>query len=274
MPRDAVRNVAIVCAAMAVSFVAQTIAQVVVPLKALAWGASPATIGALVSAAFLAPTLLAIPMGGWVTRFGARRMMTLGAAWMATAPLAAIVWPGLAGLWVMQLAVGTGQLAMGISAQSTIGASARGPALERAFGWYTTFGSVGQMIGPVVGGALLASSSASLPFVVAAALPLASLTAARFLRVARGRRTDAAARRWGPGYRAQLALVRSNAVVQVSLLFTIAVLFGFGGHAAFLPVYLEGEGVAEVWIGALVSIRALSSTLVRPFMARAAAWLG
>lgn len=274
MTPEAVRNVALVCAAMAVSFVAQTLAQVVVPLKALAWGASPATIGALVSAAFLAPTMLAIPMGGWVTRFGARRTMTLGAVWMAVAPLAAIVWPSLVGLWVMQLAVGTGQLAMGISAQSTIGAAAKGPALERAFGWYTTFGSVGQMIGPLLGGALLASSDGRAPFLVAAALPVVSWMAARALRASAHGRPAATPRRPGLGYGAQLALLRSNPAVQLSLIFTVAVLFGFGGHAAFLPVYLEGLAVPEVWIGALVSVRAASSTLVRPFMARAVAWLG
>jgi MFS family permease len=265
------RNLALVNAAMAISFVAQSIAMLVVPLYASALGAPPAAIGLLVATAFLMPTVFAIPMGRLVTRFGVRRMMTAGAAGMALAPVAVLAAPGYAGLLVMQLLIGTTQLAMGISAQATVAASARGPALERAFGWYTTAASVGQMIGPLVGGVLLDLATPAVAFATAAALPVASLACARFLSVPPGRPLATGS----PfGYRAQAELLGGNPAVQVALVLTVAVLLAFGTHAAFFPVYLEGLAVPPSVIGALLSLRALASTLVRPFMAWAIAVAG
>jgi MFS family permease len=263
MPSHA-RNLALVYAAMGISFVAQSITLLVVPLYASTLGAPPAAIGLLVSAAFLMPTVFAIPMGRLVTRFGVRRMMTAGAAGMALAPVAALAAPGFAGLLAMQLLIGTTQLAMGIAAQATVAEAARGPALERAFGWYTTAASVGQMAGPLVGGVLLDVATPSAAFATAAALPLASLACALSLRVPPGRRLAAGS----PfGYRAQAELLRGNPAVQVALVLTVAVLLAFGTHAAFFPVYLEGLAVPASVIGALLSLRALASTLVRPLMA-------
>jgi MFS family permease len=269
--RGPARNLALVYAAMGISFVAQSITLLVVPLYASALGAPPAAIGLLVSTAFLMPTLFAIPMGRLVTRFGVRPMMTAGAAGMALAPLAVLAAPGFAGLLVMQLLIGTTQLAMGISAQATVAEAARGPSLERAFGWYTTAASVGQMVGPLVGGFLLDLAAPAVAFATAAALPLVSLACARFLRVPPGQRLAAGS----PfGYGAQVELLRDNPAVQVAIVLTVAVLLAYGTHAAFFPVYLEGLAVPASVIGALLSLRALASTLVRPLMAWAIAAAG
>jgi len=254
-----------VCVAMATTFVAQTMLLLAVPLIALQLGASPSTIGLLVAAPFIGPTLLAIPMGRLVTRFGPRAMMTVGAIGMALGPLAAVAFPTIGGLLAMQLIIGTTQVTMGISAQTVVASLGRGRASERAFGWYTTCVSAGQMLGPAVGGFLLDAASANTVFLIAAALPLLALAAARTLRVQRGTQ---AARPGSPfGYRAQWTLLRTNAAVQISVLLTVAVLFAFGSHAAFFPVYLESLAVSASVIGVLVSMRALASTLIRPFMA-------
>ena len=259
------RNLALVIAAMALSFVAQSVTMLAVPLYASALGAPPAAIGLLVATACALPTVFAIPMGRLVTRLGVRRMMTLGAAGMALAPIAVLVAPGFVGLLVLQLLIGTTQLAMGISAQATVAASARGPALERAFGWYTTAASIGQMIGPLVGGLLLDVAGPAAAFAMAAAVPLLALACARFLRVPPGERLAAGDSPFG--YRAQARLLRGNPAVQAALVLTVAVLLAIGSHAAFFPVYLEGLAVPATVIGALLSLRALASTLVRPLMA-------
>lgn len=266
------RNLVLVCVAMGVSFVAQTLLMLAVPLHAVRLGASPAVVGLLVSAAFAAPTVFAIPMGRLVARLGVRRMMAFGALGMAVGPLAVWVLPGLGGLAFMQFVVGTSQLAMGLAAQATIAASGRGPALERAFGWYTTIAALGQMLGPLLGGALLEASGPSAAYGAAAALPLASLASALALFVPRGTRSPTGRGRLG--YAAQVALLRANVAVQASLLLTIAVLGAFVLHAAFFAVYLEGMAIGAAAIGLLVSLRSLAAMLVRPFTAWAIARLG
>lgn len=257
---------------MGVSFVAQTLLMLAVPLHAVRLGASPAVVGLLVSAAFALPTVFAIPMGQLVARLGVRRMMALGALGMAVGPLAAWVVPGLGGLALMQLVVGTSQLAMGLAAQATIAASARGAALERAFGAYTTIAALGQMLGPLLAGVLLEASGPSSAYAVAAALPLASLASALALDVPRGTRSPPGRGRLG--YAAQIALLRSNLAVRASLLLTVAVLGSFVVHAAFFAVYLEGMAVGAAAIGLLVSLRSFAAMLVRPFTAWAIARLG
>ena len=266
------RDLILICAAMGTTFVAQTMLLLVVPLHALSLGATPALIGALVSAPFIVPSIFAIPMGQLVVRVGARRLMTIGAIGTSVGPLVALATGSFAGLFAMMVVFGTMQIAMGISAQSTVAGLGRGTALERAFGWYSTTVSVGQMLGPIAGGVLLDLVGAQGVFAVAAILPLIAGACVRGLRgTAPGHRMA------GPlsfGYRPQGQLLRHHAAVQLAVVVTVAVLFGFGAHAAFFPVYLESLAVPATVIGALVSLRALASTAVRPFMVGAIRLLG
>jgi MFS family permease len=265
-------TVVIASLAMSLSFVAQTMLLLAVPLVALHLGASPATIGLLVAAPFVGPMFLSIPMGRLVTVFGARRMMSAGALGMALGPLAALISPTIIGLLVMQFVIGTLQVVMGIAAQATIATLGRGPRSETAFGWYSTIVSAGQMLGPISAGAMLDALGAQAVFATAALIPLLAWPLALALPAPPG--SGGSLRGGALGYSAQLQLLRVNPAVQVSMLLTTAVLFSFGSHAAFFPVYLESLSVSASLIGALLSIRALTSMLIRPFMAQIIAALG
>lgn len=265
-------TVAIASLTMSFSFFAQTMLLLAVPLYALSLGASPAIIGLLVAAPFVGPMFLSIPMGRLVTLYGAGRTMRVGAIGMALGPLAPLLSPTLEGLLVMQLVIGTLQVVMGISAQATIATLGRGPRSESAFGWYSTVVSAGQMLGPISAGLLLDALGAPAVFVAAAAASVVAWLTALRLQAPPG--TGGSLRGEPLGYRTQLRLVRVNPAVQVSMLLTLAVLFSFGTHAAFFPVYLEQLAISASIIGVLVSIRALTSMLIRPFMATIIAALG
>lgn len=270
--RDRVRNLVLLCVGMGVSFIAQTMLLLAVPLRALELGASPATVGGLLSAPFWLPMLLAIPLGRLVTRLGARRMMLIGATGLTLGPWAAVVFPGMAGLLVTQLVIGLMQITMGISAQSTIASLARGKSLERFFGWYTTSVSSGQLLGPLAGGLLIDAFGTRAVFPLIGTIPLVSMSCASLLVGAAtvGHKTTQSLL----GYSSQVTLLRRNVAVQVSIVVTIAMMFVMGAHAAFFPVYLESLQVPAALIGLLVSLRALSSTVVRPLMAAIITLLG
>jgi MFS family permease len=152
---------------------------------------------------------------------------------------------------------------MVLAAQSMVASLGRGKSLEKYFGWYTTFVSVGQLVGPLLAGWLIDFRGMELSFRVMLALSLVGLASGFFL-VGGARRAQKTA---GESilYRSQIRLLTSNSGIQLSLAVTVAVVFALGAVTNFLPVYLESLELTATTIGALLSFRALCSVSVRPF---------
>jgi len=87
------RELALLCAAAAMAATGYTMIGLLTPLVALRLGAGPAAVGALVSAGFLLPLVMAVPAGTWADRWGARRMVRIGFLAFAVAALPMAVWP-------------------------------------------------------------------------------------------------------------------------------------------------------------------------------------
>jgi len=252
-----------VCIGLCAALIVQTMLLVTIPLYALSLGASPLLTGAILSLPYLLPLVLAIAAGGAVTRFGARRVLVLGAVGLGLAPAAALLVPGYPGVVLAQLLSGLGHTLMVLAAQSVVAGLGRGRALEKYFGWYATFISVGQLVGPVLAGWLIDFRGMDLSFRVSAGLALVSVASGFFLigGALRRRKPDSEQTRYG----AQLRLLGSNAGVQLSVTVTVAVVFALGALTNFLPVYLETLQLPATTIGVLLSFRALCSVVIRPF---------
>ncbi|MGC8120996.1 MFS transporter [Marinobacter sp. VGCF2001] len=260
------RNFFAVCLALTLCFIVYSMLIVVVPVYGLALGASPLMLGVVLSAQYVLPLVLAIPLGGVVTRFGGRATLIAGAGIMVSGLLAMHLWPGFTGLIVGQLLVGLAHLQVVLSAQTIISNLGSGPRLEKYFGWYATWLSGGQVIGPLLAGAMLKSSGTEWVFLVMALFALVSgLVAIRLSGQARER---VAVTRTQAGFRAQWQLMLSSRGVQMSVMVTVLGMFALGVYGSYLPVYLESLEVSPVIIGILVSLRAGVAMLIRPFMAR------
>ncbi|XKH00393.1 MFS transporter [Marinobacter nauticus] len=270
---EAARNFLVVCVSLTFCFVVYSMLLVAVPVYGLQLGASPVALGAILSAQYLLPLLLAIPLGGVVTRYGGRSTLIAGAALMVVGLLSVHFWYGYAGLVLGQLLIGLAHLQMVLSAQTIISNLGTGPRLEKYFGWYATWLSGGQVIGPLLAGAILDAQPGVGPvFAVMAVFAFCAGTAALFLTGQARERM--AVKRGQVGFRAQWALMRANRGVQLSVLVTVLGMFALGVYGSYLPVYLESLAVTPVIIGVLVSLRAGVSMLVRPFMARVIAAAG
>ncbi|MBQ0813415.1 MAG: MFS transporter, partial [Marinobacter sp.] len=125
---------------------------VTVPVYGLELGASPLMLGVILSSQYLLPFLLAIPLGGVVARHGGRITLVAGAFVMTAGLLLMQVLPGYYGLIGGQLLIGLAHLQMVLSAQTIISSLATGPKLESYFGWYATWLSGGQVVGPLLAG--------------------------------------------------------------------------------------------------------------------------
>jgi len=252
-----------ICTGLCAALVVQTMLLVTIPLYALSLGASPAMTGAILSLPYLLPLLLAIAIGGAVTRFGARNILILGAVGLGLSPSSVLIVPGFPGVFLAQLLSGLGHTLMVLAAQSIVASLGNGRSLEKYFGWYAMFVSVGQLVGPVLAGWLIDFRGMDLSFRVMIALSLVGLVSGFFLvgGARRAQKTAGAANL----YSAQIRLLTSNSGIQLSLTVTVAVVFARGAVTNFLPVYLKNLELSATTIGALLSFRALCSAVVRPF---------
>src|SRR5690606_989739 len=126
-----------------------------VPLYSLQLGASVSMVGFLVAIAYVLPLFLAMPVGTLVDRRGSRTIMLMGAGLMALAPVSIAVIPGLVAVGIGQVIAGLAHLLVGLATQSLVGSLSTGVRRERDFGWYTTFASAGQLVGPLAAGLLV-----------------------------------------------------------------------------------------------------------------------
>lgn len=262
-----------VCFALTCTFIVYSMLLVTVPVHAINLGATPLILGIVFSTPFLLPLFLAIPLGGLVRRFGGRASLVCGAIAMTLAVTCMLLVEGYAGLILGQLLFGLAQLQMVLSAQTIISELGAGPKLERYFGWYTTWLSGGQIVGPLLAGALIhKGGTTSDSFFAMLVIGLCSLAGAMGLggRAREGRRTD-----WRSiGFKAQGNLFATNSGVQLSIAVTGAATLAMIIHGNYLPVFLEDLAVPATTIGLLVSLRAVAAMAIRPFMAGAIALVG
>jgi MFS family permease len=266
-PSEARRNFFVVCLALTFCFVVYSMLIVAVPVYTLRLGASPLILGSVLSAQYLLPLLFAIPLGGVVTRHGGRITLIAGAFVMVAGLLAMHFWQGYGGLIAGQLLVGLAHLQMVLSAQTIISNLGTGPVLERYFGWYSTWLSGGQVVGPLLAGALLdRAPGAGQVFLAMAGFALLAAIAGFWLTGQARERMRVQLKE--TGFCVQWALLVGNRGVQLSVMVTVLGMFALGVYGSYLPAYLESLEMSAVVIGVLVSLRAGVSMLIRPFIAR------
>lgn len=240
---------------------------VTVPVYGLELGASPLMLGVILSSQYLLPFLLAIPLGGVVARHGGRITLMVGALVMAAGLLLMQILPGYYGLIGGQLLIGLAQLQMVLSAQTIISSLATGSRLEGYFGWYSTWLSGGQVIGPLLAGAWIHwADGVNNLFLVMAGIAL--LGGGAGLALTGGANQGMAVTSKQTGFRAQALLIRRNTGVQVSIAITVAGMFALGVYGSYMPVYLDSLKMSAVMIGVLVSLRSATSMVIRPFIPR------
>lgn len=271
-PQQASWNLVCVCLGLTGAFVVQTMLMIAIPLTAIERGASPGLVGVILSAPHLMPLLLAIPLGGVITRIGGRKAIILGSLGMMAGAWITLVLPGFWGLFFAQLLVGTAHMVMILAGQTIVAGLGKGKALERYFGWYATCLSAGQLVGPLVAGTLLDYQGSNFVFLIAGSI--ASFGILSGFALTGTARAGEPIKGTDQGYRVQLRVLRSNPGVQISIALTAAVVFALGAYGTFFPVYLEYQSLSATLIGVLLSLRALSAMLIRPFTSSVIQMLG
>lgn len=265
-------NLVTICFSLASTFVAQTMLLIAVPLSAFELGASPFVIGLILSVPYLLPLILAIPFSGIITRVGGKIVIITGGFGMILGPAVVLALPGFSGLILVQVIVSIAHMAMILAGQSIVSSLGKGKQLEKYFGWYTTCLSAGQLVGPILAGWIIDTSGIPMSFLVIIVVSFFATLSGFFLTgsAAIGNRV----KRPLFELQAQVHLLKENVGVKVSIALTVSVVFALSAYGTFLPIYLKSLAVSATMIGALVSLRALFSMLVRPFMPLVIRWVG
>lgn len=260
--------------AVTTHFAAFSMALTLAPLMGVDLGASPGVIGLLTASLSLLPLLLAVRTGTWVDRIGARRGLLAASLLLGIAPLVVLARPAIVTLLATEVLLGLANLLAVVAGQAFTGSIGRPQKREAYIGWYTTFVSAGQVLGPLAAGFLADWQGYPVAIGTAGAVALAAFAATLSLP-----RPPAAAaadeRPRGPAEelgRARHLLAVSG--VQLAVVFTFAIALAQSVFLAFFPVILQAAGVAAGAIGALLAVRALVSTVLRPFLPRIVQLIG
>jgi MFS family permease len=259
------------CSGILLMFVGHTMIAPLAPLYSVALGASPAIIGVVIAAAFLFPLFLAIPAGSLVDRYGSRGMLIAGTLLVGLSPFLVPLFPGFAALGLLQVFGGLGQLLAVVAAQSFVASLGGGRAREQNFSWYSTFISIGQLLGPLIAGVTVDLLGYEEAFALSGVI--STLAVVLVARLGRPVRQVSQEPHRFPSPTQMFRLLR-NPGVQLALLVSATLMVPMMGYQSFLPAYLDLLAYPATAIGAIISLRALVTIVVRPFMPRIIALLG
>ena len=238
--------------------------RVVVALDALSMGASPFTVGVLMSLYALLPMLLSVAAGRLVDRIGARRPMLVGIRRdRHRRRRSRSRFPACRRSSRSATLLGVGFMAFQIAAQNTTG-ELGGPATRaRNFSLLALGYSVSGFIGPLLAGFAIDHFGFRAAFATFALIPLVPLVvlAQRPARASRAACSAGAARTTA----ASLALLRHRTLRRV---FAINALLSLGWdlHTIFVPIYGAKIGLSASEIGGVLSSFAAATFVVRFFM--------
>jgi predicted MFS family arabinose efflux permease len=146
-----------------------------ISLAALAAGASPLTVGVLMSLIAALPMLLGIVSGRLVDRIGVRVPMTAAGVLLIASVAAPGIHPNLATLHVAAAGAGTGFMLFHICAQHMVGEMSGDSERRDNFGWLALGFATSNFIGPSVAGVSIDQLGHRATFLILAGFACASL---------------------------------------------------------------------------------------------------
>ena len=251
------------------------LARPVTSYRALALGADERVIGLITACFAVVPLVVAVRLGRVADRRRPVGMLAGGVAILIVAYVLLGLAGSLAELALWSALLGLGHLGLMLAAQSLVAQQSDDSRHDRDFGLMTAAVSLGQLVGPALGGLVLSTGPAGSlegatthAFLVAAGLTVLALPACRGTGPAnRGR---GGPRQDGKPVSA-MDIVRAPGV-PAGMFASVAILAAVDIVTAYLPVIGERRGIGPALVGVLLSLRAAASILSRlliPVMVRA-----
>jgi MFS family permease len=242
------------------------VARPVTSYRLLALGAGPRAVGLVAAAFALVPLFAAIPLGRFADRRGGPLLAVGGMLQVAGCLFLAVGRSPLA-LGAASAVLGLGHLALALGVQEVIARESDAARHDEHFGLLTAGVSLGQLVGPVLGGAILGNRSPGAALLPATTLAL--VVAAGIAAVATC--SAALAERRRPVKSHEQMQIRRGSVrtilftpgVPAGIFASIAVLSAADVFTAYMPVLGEQRGIAPGVVGVILGLRAAASIASR-----------
>ncbi|MEV6699774.1 MFS transporter [Streptomyces sp. NPDC051453] len=253
---------------------AVSMARPAVSYRALALGADERAIGVIAGVYALLPLFAAVPLGRRTDHGRCAPLLPVGVVLIAGGCALSGTADSLAAMAAWSGVMGLGHLSFVIGAQSIVARQSAPAEQDRNFGHFTIGASLGQLVGPIVAGALIGGpdlgATSALALLVAAAVAAVSFTS--LWRIEHPRTATGAAASSGP--RVPVGRILRTRGVPGGIFISLAVLSATDILTAYLPVVGEHRGIAPSVVGVLLSLRAGATIACRLVMTPLINWLG
>ena len=250
--------------AMTIAQAAVYVARPMTSYRLLGLGEGARAVGLVTAAFALLPLFLAIPLGRFADRRGGP-LLGAGCAVQALACVLLAVAKTPLTLAGASAVLGLGHLALALGVQEVIARESHDDRHDSHFGLLTAGVSLGQLVGPLIGGFILAHAAASRVEATSrgmlAAAAIAALAAACAVVAERSR--DATVSRPLAGRRGSVRAIVATRGVPAGIFASIAVLAAADIFTAYMPVLGEQRGIGPGAVGILLALRAAASMASR-----------
>ncbi|KPI18204.1 major facilitator superfamily MFS_1 [Actinobacteria bacterium OK074] len=245
---------------------AVSMARPAVSYRALALGADERAVGVIAGVYALLPLFAAVPLGRRTDHGRCAPLLPVGVILISGGCALSGLANSLAAMAAWSGAMGLGHLCFVIGAQSLVARQSAPHEQDRNFGHFTIGASLGQLVGPVLAGAVVDGSdradSSALALLISGALGAVALTS--LWRIEQQGRQDAAAKSpTGQGSRVPLGRILGTRGVPAGMFISLSVLSATDILTAYLPVVGDARGIAPAVVGVLLSLRAAATIACR-----------
>jgi len=261
------RRIAFALLAMATAQAAVYLVRPTTSYRLLGLGAGATAVGLVTAAFALVPLFLAIPLGRRADRRHGGRLLLVGCAVQVLGCVLLAAGHSALALGAASAVLGVGHLGLALGSQAVIARESDDERHDQHFALLTAGVSLGQLVGPLVGGLLLGqrsggalvSATTRAMFVAAGIAVLATAFAAVAERDRAESSDDVVEERTG----GSVAAILTTRGVPAGIFASIAVLSAADVFTAYMPVLGEERHIGPAVIGILLAIRAAASLASR-----------
>jgi MFS family permease len=244
--------------------------------KLLSLHVNSAVVGSFGAMYALIPLLIAVPLGRWINHFGEGKLIWIGTIFIAIVSLVFIPSNNIYLLAVATALLGTSQLLCMAGAQALFGNKSPIEGYEKYFGYYTFSASFGQLIGPMVGAAVLNTHSIIPKSTTPAFLAAALVAMIGFIPIINWHKMAPTVSQElkRDGTRANFKAIISNPSIKSAIFTSMGVASAIDILGVFLPVLGKERHLTVGVIATVLALRAFTSMLSRFWLGRLSAALG
>lgn len=238
--------------------------------RAIELDANAAQVGLIAAVYALFPVLLALQFGSLVGKIGEAKFVIYGTVAMMVTSVALIFSDSLITLAIATGAAGIAHLACMVGGQSMVALRAPRQSYDRYFGYYTFSASVGHMLGPIIA-SIVAGSNGTLPkstsnaFLLGVVLTIIALVPV--IRWHSEKPTVEGKQNSEGTFKAAVNLVKRPGIM-AAIYISLAISSVADVLVVFLPLFGTENNFSPYAIGAILAIRAGTTTMSRFFLGR------